>query len=52
MCWSINLDIPIIYSRLVKMICFFFLCYLLLNPRNSIIIIGKCLYVNFIFMSR
>jgi len=48
--WSVNLDIPIIYSRLVKMICFFFLRYLRFNPRNSVIIIGERLYVNFICM--
>ena len=33
------------------MICFFFLLYLLLNPDDRIIIVGKCLYVNFILMS-
>ena len=52
MCWPVNLYIPIVYCRLVKIICFFFLRYLFLNPGNSIIIVGKCLYVNFIGMSR
>ena len=49
---AVNLNVPISYVRIVKMISFFFLRYLLLNPSNSIIIVGKRLYINFILMRR
>ncbi len=45
---TINLNIPTIHSGFFKMICLYFLCYLLFNPRNSSIMFRKNLRVNLV----